>query len=254
MVGLVDGVVVVALVVIAPTVLPSSRRLTLAFSVFCFVLASFAVDTVVAKFDPSAVVLPLAATSCTTFHNLDEVLLGKKLYRQKKGYPNATTRYVTCNHKTGTIFAQCLCGVVEHESPGVPCAAGGYEHAFMGLQHTQGKGMTTTSFGINLIRNPFVMVHSGMQYHMTTTNHHEGWLFNGGPIEKRRFATQPAITMYQAWCKPDKAKLPLDKNYQQMLQVGQCPYTTVTTSQHPPIQCGRLSVVLSHCQLPVVQC
>ena len=132
-------------------------------------------------------------------------------------------RYVTANHKTGTFFAQCLCGVVEAEhGDEAHCAAGGY-HGFMGMQHTHGLGITTDSFSVNLVRNPFVMVHSGVEYHSSTTNKHEGWLFKRA--KHMNFGVGKALALYDAWCKPGKMDVKdvqkQPHSYQNILQVSE---------------------------------
>lgn len=131
------------------------------------------------------------------------------------------TRYVTCNHKTGTLFAQCLCKVMESQFDHV-CAAGGYPRGHnMGMQHTSGIGIATHNFGVNLVRNPFVMVHSGMSYHSTTNNRGEGWLFLQTPIEKRsQFGVSHAVAKYNSWCLPGKAELNTTNNYQDIIKVA----------------------------------
>ncbi len=65
------------------------------------------------------------------------------------------TRFVTSNHKTGTDFSDCVCRVLLRNH-GVPCKTT-YFH------HTSGQGLTSNHFCVNMIRDVFEMVYSGMQ-------------------------------------------------------------------------------------------
>ena len=157
---------------------------------------------------------------CLTMTGLKAVLASSKVTPCRGFTP--TTRYVTCNHKTGTLFAQCLCGVVENNYEDVRCVAGGYPKSHnMGMQHSHGFGISQRNFGVNLVRNPFVMVHSGMSYHRTTRNKGEGWLFEKKPIEERtRFGVARAAELYSDWCVPGKTELNTSLNFQQIMNVG----------------------------------
>ena len=126
------------------------------------------------------------------------------------------TRYIATNHKTGTLLAQCLCKlVVKHKSQ--KCHTGGFPLQEQQMQHSDGVGMTTTNFAVNMVRNPFVMVHSGTQYHSTTTNKREGWLFHApAPLKN---GLPEALAAYQAWCKPGKTPVDTSQNYQTILKV-----------------------------------
>ena len=132
------------------------------------------------------------------------------------------TRYIASNHKTGTLFAQCLCDVVSkpksHGGAEIPCLAGSLNRTTH-IQHTSSQGLTSSNFCINMVRNPFVMVHSGVQYHASTTNPHEKWLYHR-PLDHTSFGVKPALLRYDAWCFDDKTPLNTTLNYQETMQVG----------------------------------
>jgi hypothetical protein len=85
--------------------------------------------------------------------------------------------------QTGTGLAQCVCSTLD-----VPCRAGGggKKYALAGLQHTTGLGMDPRHFTLNLVRNPFEMVVSGLHYHRTTAHPLEAWLCVRAHFESSR--------------------------------------------------------------------
>ena len=136
------------------------------------------------------------------------------------------TRYVTANHKTGTYLAQCLCGVLTEEASttdaAIPCEAGGFQHKSMGLQHTQGKGITSTNFCLNMVRNPFIMVHSGLEYHQSTHIPGEHWLYKPleGPNATTAKGMQSALQDFKNLCRPGQSVIDDTLSYQDNLKVG----------------------------------
>ena len=77
-----------------------------------------------------------------------------------------TGRVITTNHKTGTILAKCLVHVLTYAGISSQLAD----------THTWGFPSISSPdvLQINLVRNPFVLVHSGYMYHRGTT-HAEAW-------------------------------------------------------------------------------
>ena len=136
------------------------------------------------------------------------------------------SRYVAANHKTGTFFAQCLCGALMNPNgtaSATSCKAGGFPFgANKGMQHSRGIGITADAFCINVVRNPFVMVHSGMEYHNTTDNRHEVWLH--WPVARERHEKLnrgliAAATSYNKLCWPERHGITTSRSYQHNLKV-----------------------------------
>lgn len=137
------------------------------------------------------------------------------------------SRYVAANHKTGTFFAQCLCGALMSPENGHPssisCKAGGFPFgANKGMQHSRGIGITADAFCINVVRNPFVMVHSGMEYHKTTDNRHEVWLH--WPIGRERRENLKrgliaSVASFNKLCWPERHGIATSRSYQHNLKV-----------------------------------
>jgi len=68
-----------------------------------------------------------------------------------------TGRHVSANHKTGTILSECLVRVLAHAGVQLNVSDA----------HTWGLGALSSpdALHVNLVRNPFVLVHSGYSYH-----------------------------------------------------------------------------------------
>lgn len=90
---------------------------------------------------------------------------------------DATGRYISANHKTGTALSLCLVRVLAAEGIQLHRAS----------MHTWGyfslKYPNTRL--INMVRNPFILVHSGYLYHRGTTRP-ESWT-----LEKFSYMSQP---------------------------------------------------------------
>ena len=68
--------------------------------------------------------------------------------------------------------------------------------------------MSAHSYTINLVRNPFVMVHSGYRYHKTATEE----IFLDMPWQYRKareVGVTTALERYTKWCKPNKTEVHL---------------------------------------------
>ncbi len=112
------------------------------------------------------------SSNCRPFTNLASLLLDGPVEHWRGDGSNATpTRFVLANHKSGSMFSRCVCDVVR-TAGGVPCVAphdhgsndsNGSNMPAPPVQHTRGKGISSTHFCVNMVRNPFVMVHSGMK-------------------------------------------------------------------------------------------
>ena len=66
------------------------------------------------------------------------------------------------------------------------------------------------------------MVHSGEEYHRTTTNQNEHWLLHGILAHTNERGLREAKQAYAKWCKlgGDKPALNMSKTYQGALKVG----------------------------------
>jgi len=108
-----------------------------------------------------------------------------------EGPSNVSTRYIASNHKTGSFFARCLCQAMGSAKGAAvaPCN--------LVTMHTAGQGLYSHAWSINMVRDPFVVIHSGYEYHLKTT---EPWAI--GPIDAgqaRTFGVPQALESYRRW-------------------------------------------------------
>ncbi len=91
--------------------------------------------------------------ACRVITGLFRVLQAHRLDDNWHTNKSHDTRVIAANHKTGTDFAKCVCSVLQ-KVHNVPC---------LRVNHKAGEGLTSDHFSVNMIRNPFEMVISGMQ-------------------------------------------------------------------------------------------
>ena len=109
-----------------------------------------------------------------------------------------SVRTIAANHKTGTFFGQCLCTVL------------GRDYCKLTAIHTTGKNFGSNLLSINMVRNPFVLVHSGYEYHLRAP---EVWTTK--PFHQRKptgVGANYAITTYEQWCDADKIPLHVEEH------------------------------------------
>ena len=121
---------------------------------------------------------------------------------------NATGRWIASNHKTGTEFSKCLIDLLD----------GVNIQLKQGSRHAS-DGFSSEAFQINMVRDPFTLVHSGYNYHRSTKEAERWTLVPFGRMHARRGAWQgalEALTSYQT-C-PGRAELfPQNLTYRRAL-------------------------------------
>lgn len=183
----------------------------------CFLSVAVVVVVAIAIVLPRTVALG-GSEKCLTIPSV-AAIAGTKHRENHWTARRAGERYIAANHKTGSLLAICTCRFVDskHQST---CLTGGYPAGHFPFQHSVGQAIVDTNFCVNFVRNPFVMVHSGMVYHKTTNNPHEGWLHKD-PLKSHPAGVGSAVKAFANWCMPSKTPLTnASMTYQEIMQVG----------------------------------
>ena len=129
-------------------------------------------------------------------------------WRLSPASTRGSSRYVTSNHKTGTFLAACIVQVAQRHAVRVAFAQdsanGGMER--MSVHDAQGSKLAS---GLNMVRSPVVLVESGYNYHLQTS---EPWA--NTPLGSWRgisvpMAAGPALETWRRWRSHHPGKVPI---------------------------------------------